>query len=180
MSNRADKAKLAAGAEKLRKAQAEASVVKAASKTKLDGALTAATKRLIELHDEIMAGVRATFGKAIEAGRILSGVRVSRKGKWLKWLDENVPFSQRTAYNYIDLYERRDQLKLANVASVSEAYALLHAPKRTPDPAVEELVAKGVARDERDARRILREQGAEEVEAEPEVEAPNDIKPPTT
>jgi hypothetical protein len=142
MSDKSVKVALAKGAAKICEAEKEAATSK--SITKLDGTLAAATKRLVELHSQIMAGVRLTFDAAIEAGRILSSVRASRKGKWLRWLGESVPFSQRTAYNYIDLYERRGQLKLANVASVSEAYALLHAPpkhKRRDElaPVVEEL-----------------------------------------
>jgi len=169
--SKADKAALAKGAEAIREAEADARAgngFKVTAKTKLDGTLAAATKRLIELHNQIQAGVRMTFEGAIEAGKILCSVRASRKGKWLKWLDDNVPFSQQTAWRYMWCYENR--ARLLTVSNLSEAYALLKdrpdkRKSRKPDPAVEELVSKGIAKDERDARRILREQETEEEEA---------------
>jgi hypothetical protein len=141
---------------------------------KFDGTITSVVREIARLHNEIVAAARMSLKNAVEIGKHLYRIRESRKGKWLKWLGDNTPFlSQRTAYNYIGLYERRDELKLANVANLSDAYALLCAPKeprKRRSPAIEQLVSKGIARDERDARRILRER-REEPEPEPEAVA---------
>jgi hypothetical protein len=118
------------------------------SKTKLDGTLAAATKRLVELHNQITTGVRMTFDAAIEAGKILCSIRASRKGNWLNWLDDNVPFSQKTAWNYMQCYQERDQL--VTVTNLSDAYALLKdkpGKRKRRDklsPVVDEMKEKGI------------------------------------
>ena len=93
---------------------------------KLNGTLDAVVTEISRLHDEIVVAARTSVTKAIRIGELLYRVRASRRGKWLKWIDDNVPFlSQRTTYNYIGCYERRDELRLANVATLSDAYDLL-------------------------------------------------------
>lgn len=169
--SKSDKAKLAAGAEKIRKAEKALT-----TKTKLDGTLAAATKRLIELHNEIQIGIRATFTAAIQAGKILCNVRASRKGDWLKWLDDNVPFSQSTAWRYMECYKNRADYSA--VTNLADAYRLLKdrpskRKRRKPDPVVEELVSKGIAKDQRDARRIIKQRGEpDEAPAVADAEAP--------
>jgi hypothetical protein len=141
---------LSAGRPKLAKAGDTKS---GTAKTKLDGTLAAATRRLNELHIEIAARVRLTFDDAIEAGKILSGIRASCKhGSWLAWLDDNVQFGQKTAWRYMWCYKNRHEIqaKLGTGAYLSDAFAVL---KDRPDkrkrrdklsPVVEELEDKGI------------------------------------
>src|SRR6266480_2392947 len=99
------RARLAPGAEAIRKAQ-------------LDGTLGAVVKEISRLHGEILSAARTSLTKAIRIGKLLIRVRASRKGKWLAWLKDNVPFTDRTARNYIRCFQNRAELKLENVSSL--------------------------------------------------------------
>jgi hypothetical protein len=54
-------------------------------------------------------------------------------GEWLPWLQANVPFTDRTARNYIRLHDQRDRLKLETVSDMTGAYRLLSAGSDTPE-----------------------------------------------
>ncbi len=160
---RGDQAKLDAGAPKIRDAEREARESRA---VRLDGKLPSVVKEITRLHGEILAAAKMSLEKAIKIGELLSRVRASRKGKWLAWIKDSVPFSDQTARNYIGVYERRDDPKFKNVLNLSDAYALLCPPKTAGNDnkpkrqtrlsqAVEEYVRKGIATDEKAARRIL-------------------------
>jgi hypothetical protein len=99
-------------------------------------ATTDAAAEIIRLHAEILAAARTTIQKAIRIGELLlqEKQRVGH-GKWLPWIKANVGFSERTVRNYIRVYDNRDRLKSANVADLSDAYALLarHKPDELPD-----------------------------------------------
>jgi hypothetical protein len=97
----------------------------------LDGSLNAVVKEIAKLHGEILLAARTSLTKAIRIGGLLGRVRVSRKGKWLSWLKDNAPFSQKTAWNYMACYQRRAELELVNVTNLSDAYALLLPAKTT-------------------------------------------------
>src|SRR2546429_112916 len=114
------------------KAQASGAAMSNAAIVKphrLEGNIDSTAREIVRLHTEILSAARASLEKAIHIGRLLARIRASRKGKWLLWLESNVPFSQKTAYNYISCFERRAELKLVNVTSLSDAYALLLPPK---------------------------------------------------
>jgi hypothetical protein len=103
----------------------------AATVAKLDGTLCAVTKEIARLHGDILSAARMSLEKAIRIGELLSRVRASRKGKWLAWLKDNAPFSQKTAWRYMECFDRRDELQLVNVTNLSDAYALLLPAKAT-------------------------------------------------
>jgi hypothetical protein len=87
-----------------------------------------------QLHNEIMAAAKSSLEKGIRVGEKLIAVRDSLKhGEWLPWLKINAPFSDRTARNYIRLYENREQLKLETVSDLSGAYRLLSPPIETAE-----------------------------------------------
>jgi hypothetical protein len=173
-----DKANLARGAAAIHEAERKAR--KSGSVVRLDGTIAAVAKKIVRLHGEIMAAAKMSLEKAIEIGGLLARVRASRKGKWLRWLQDNAPFSDQTARNYIRVYECRDDPKFKSVLNLNDAYALLCAPKTDDKPkretrrsrAVKELVKQGIARDERDAREILEKR--EEEQAAATVERSND------
>jgi DUF3102 family protein len=172
----ADKAALVKGAEAIRKAESEAKASTAGQhgkvvsfgKRKLTGRIEDTVAEIIRLHDEIMSAARMSLDKAIHAGKLLSRVRASRRGKWLEWIEEHLPFAQRTAYNYISCYERRAALKVANVASLSDAYALLNPPARKKTDSVKtESVTDGGK-----AIQFAGETAMQHSEAEPESAEP--------
>jgi hypothetical protein len=72
--------------------------------------------------------------KATEVGRLLTDERKNLgHGEWLPWLRKNFRFTDRTARNYIRLFENRDRLKLESVSNLTEAYQLLNPPKSTTE-----------------------------------------------
>jgi DUF3102 family protein len=96
---------------------------------KLDGTIASVAREIRRLHSEILTTARTTLAKAIRIGELLTRVRASRRGKWMEWLQSNAPFSHQTAYNYIRVYEHRDDPKFQNVLNLADAYAALCPPK---------------------------------------------------
>jgi DUF3102 family protein len=132
MRSKSAKVALAKGAEAIRKAERER-----------DGTLAGAVREITRLHGEILAAAKMSLEKAIKIGELLSRVRASRKGKWLAWIKNSVPFSDQTARNYIRVYERRDDPKFKNVLNLSDAYSLLCAPGKGQS-ATKALAAQGL------------------------------------
>ena len=73
-----------------------------------------------------MEHAKISLDNAILIGEILDGIKSTLKhGNWLPWLEKYAPFSERTAQNYVRLYDNRAILKSANVSHLSDAYSLL-------------------------------------------------------
>ena len=79
-----------------------------------------------KLHQELQELATDALDRAIHLGELLSKAknRVPH-GQWLPWLTRNVAFSDRTARNYMRIFENRAALKSANVSDLGEAYQLL-------------------------------------------------------
>jgi Protein of unknown function (DUF3102)/ParB-like nuclease domain len=78
------------------------------------------------LHSEINSAAESSLKKAIRIGELLIEQKKSLPhGKWLPWLESNVPFSERSAQNYMLCFDRREYLKSASVADLAAAYHLL-------------------------------------------------------
>jgi len=81
---------------------------------------------IIALHGEIITCARTTLEKAVRIGQLLTEQKASlRHGKWLPWIEANLPFSERTVQNYMRCWEHREDLKSATVADLGDAYRLL-------------------------------------------------------
>jgi hypothetical protein len=96
--------------------------------------VTQSLKQIRKLHGEIFQAVRTSLPKAVKIGELLTGIKDKMDhGEWLPWIQKNLPFSERTAQNYIRCFDEKDRLKSATVAdlplSVSGALALLSEPK---------------------------------------------------
>ena len=91
-------------------------------------------KEIRTLHASIMSAAKRSLEEAIRVGEILENCKTALPhGHWLGWVRQNLPFSERTARNYLRLFRNRDVLKSANVADLSEAYVLLaEGPPRRP------------------------------------------------
>lgn len=83
-----------------------------------------AEEEIQRLHDKIQAAMKASVEDAIRIGEILTLKRAQLpKGRWMKWIDSNLPFSSRTARRYVQLYREKDQL--VNVSNLTDAYHLV-------------------------------------------------------
>ena len=90
--------------------------------------------RIIGLHTEIDSYLKITLDRAIEIGGLLEDQKADLgHGQWLPWVKENLPFSERTARDYMSYYARRDELKSAKIADLPEARKYLSPPKVDAD-----------------------------------------------
>jgi hypothetical protein len=113
-------------------------------------ALDRKTKEIHRLYGEICTAARMSLDNAIKMGGILLDVHESPafKGKWLRWLAECMPFSQPTAWRYMQYYKRREELfKLNNLSEANGLILALPEPpkkKRRRNKVIEALEAKGI------------------------------------
>lgn len=92
------------------------------------------TREIIGLHNEIEGYLTKTLESAIRIGELLTEQKTGLPhGQFTPWIEDSLPFTPRTARNYMRLFEHRDQLKTETVSVLGEAYRLLAAPKPT-DP----------------------------------------------
>lgn len=98
---------------------------------------------IVRLHGEIVDSLRLSLDKAIRIGELLTEQKErlghGRFGAWCAKL----PFGQRTAQNYMRLFDQRDRLKSETVSHLTRAYRLLgrkdrdqpetDAPQENPD-----------------------------------------------
>jgi Protein of unknown function (DUF3102) len=87
-------------------------------------------KQIRQLHESVMGHARHALDEAIHIGRLLVKVKDTLKhGQWLPWLEGKVPFSERTAQNYIACFNKRAELKSADSADLSIHKLLYGKPK---------------------------------------------------
>lgn len=78
--------------------------------------------RIRFLHQRIHDAARRSVKDAIEIGRLLSERRAQLEhGKYMRWIASTLPFSDRTARRYVELYENRENLG-EDVSTLTEAY----------------------------------------------------------
>lgn len=83
---------------------------------------------ILELHRELMGFFRLSLGKGIRMGQLLSEIKESMgHGEFSGWIQQNLPFNQRTARRYMSLYHNRDKLKTDTMSDLglTGAYRLL-------------------------------------------------------
>jgi Protein of unknown function (DUF3102). len=123
----AGKAVLAKSAEAIRKAEREARDGKVSVKLQIKpgSALDRKAKEIHRLYGEICAAARMSLSNATKIGGILTDVHESPafKGKWLAFLAQSVPFSQKTAWRYMQYHRHREEL--VNLTNLSEADGLI-------------------------------------------------------
>ena len=85
---------------------------------------------ITELHNEIEDHLRSSLEKAIRIGELLTDQKTTLEhGEFTPWIKVSLPFTDRTARNYMKLYRERDRLKTEAVSDLKSAYKLLAAPK---------------------------------------------------
>jgi hypothetical protein len=78
---------------------------------------------IIRLHNGILNSFKKTLADAIKIGELLTDQKGNLKhGEFMAWVNENLPFTDRTARNYMRVYKERDGLKTETVSDLSEAY----------------------------------------------------------
>jgi len=84
------------------------------------------TQEIVTLHQEIVGHLRQSLDKAIRIGQLLTEQKDSLKhGEFTPWLRANVPFTDRTARNYMRLYREKDRIKTESISDLNGAYFLL-------------------------------------------------------
>lgn len=94
-----------------------------------------------KLHNEIWSSLKSSLEKAIRIGQILNEQKENLEhGKFTAWVKDNLPFTDRTARNYMRLYRERDRFKTETVSDLTEAYGRLVEHKsleeKTPTPPI--------------------------------------------
>jgi hypothetical protein len=83
-------------------------------------------KKINSLHADICHAGRTTIKNAIKIGELLTKQKdKAGHGNWLRWVEDNLSFSARTASNYVRIFERRDELKSETLSDLTAAYKLL-------------------------------------------------------
>lgn len=102
-----------------------------------------AAAEIIRLHGEIEAAYQTSLDRAIRIGELLAQQKEALEhGQFLPWVAEHLPFSERTAQNYMRVFSRRAELKSATVADLTKAYRLLAPPKAEPQAEPDEETTK--------------------------------------
>ncbi len=93
-----------------------------------------------KLHGEILKSFSTALEKAIRIGELLTKQKEDLKhGEFTAWVNNNLPFTDRTARNYMRVYGERDRLKTETVSDLSSAYQLLIEDKSQSKQIVEIL-----------------------------------------
>ena len=91
---------------------------------------TTVEQEIAELHNDIAGHLQQSLDKAIRIGELLAEQKQSLKhGEFTSWIAAHLPFTDRTARNYMRLHENREKLKTETVSDLTSAYKLLTAPK---------------------------------------------------
>ncbi len=78
----------------------------------LAGQWAPTVEEITNLHSEIAPIFLTAFEKAVRIGEILTQVRGALKhGEWLPWVSDHLPFSHRTAWDYLSAFERQDVIR---------------------------------------------------------------------
>ena len=86
-------------------------------------------QEIARLHTEVLSCVKVGLETAIRIGELLTQQKEKLgHGYFTRWINANLPFTDRTARNYMRLYEGRDRLKTETVSVLTEGYKLLAFP----------------------------------------------------
>ena len=82
------------------------------------------------LHREIFQQAESMLVKVLRIGELLltQKQRIGH-GQFAKWVGENLPFTVRTAQNYMKVFRNKDKIKNENVSLLSDAYNILKLPR---------------------------------------------------
>jgi hypothetical protein len=99
---------------------------------------TEVAREITRLHHEVLGCMKVGLEKAFRIGQLLTEQKEKLgHGHFTGWVNAALPFTDRTARNYMTLWRNQDRLKTENVSVLSEGYKLLTAPRPIPDRPVE-------------------------------------------
>lgn len=97
-----------------------------------------AAARVNALHERACSSLKDAVQYAIQIGDMLSQQKEELPhGSFLKWVEDNLAFSARTAQNYIKIFKHKEELEQLQPGSLSEAHRLIAPEKPEPKPAVQ-------------------------------------------
>ena len=98
------------------------------------------------LHSELIGMLTKSLHKAAEIGRLLTEKKGElRHGEFTNWIRDNLTFTDRTARNYIRLFDNRE--KIAGATTISDAYKMLQPPKtETVSDLITDIFFSGIDR----------------------------------
>ncbi len=81
---------------------------------------------ITRLHEETIGLMKKSLVNGIRIGQLLTEQKESlAHGQFGPWIESSLPFTARTAQNYMRLYLERDKLKYETVSQLNQAYKLL-------------------------------------------------------
>lgn len=84
--------------------------------------------QIVSLHNELEALLNKSLDNMIRLGELLTEVKAELPhGEFTGWIEENLPFTPRTARRYMKVYNHRAEL--GGAETITEAYNLLAEPK---------------------------------------------------
>lgn len=90
---------------------------------------TSRINEINRLHNEIVGHLKTSLEKAMRIGELLTEQKQKLKhGEFTPWIKANLPFTDRTARNYMRLHRERDRIKTETVSDLKSAYKLLEIP----------------------------------------------------
>jgi len=98
---------------------------------------------IIELHLKCVLSVKNSLELAIKVGEhLLAQKEAMDHGTFTPWIEETLPFSVRTAQNYLKIASRKKELLLAKVENLTEAYLMITPPKNNDDETMTEKLTE--------------------------------------
>ena len=92
------------------------------------------TRQIIKLHEQVQVNLDKTLNDAIRIGELLNLKKQELgHGNFGNWIKRSLPFTDRTARNYMKVYSKQNELKMESVSDLQGAYKLLKAPKEHSD-----------------------------------------------
>ena len=87
-------------------------------------------QEITRLHEGIVSSLKRSLIDGIKIGELLTEQkRTLKHGDFTPWVKDNLPFTDRTARNYMRLFRERDRLKTETVSDLTGAYNMLAEPK---------------------------------------------------
>jgi hypothetical protein len=89
---------------------------------------------IARLHAEICKSAEDALAKAIRIGELLTEEKEhAGHGNWLVWLADNVPFTSRTATNYMRVFAAKSET-VSDFGQLTDIYKTLTEPKQAAKP----------------------------------------------
>lgn len=87
-------------------------------------------QEIASLHVELVGMARQTLPMAIRIGQLLHEQKEALPhGQFTAWIEACLPFTPRTARNYMRVFEHRERLKTESVSVLTDAYRVLTPPR---------------------------------------------------